>query len=330
MRNCIGLHIWNSYGHCLGTLTPTTLNVSVANNQTIPCMGMWSGEVSIGGTNSRTHFAVFDCKGAFDVILGKPWLREVDAVHYYKTDTITINAGTTQTTIDNAEQNTNDSPNLAPTSVITPYDQPTDLNPTPEQSLDVLLEAEARRINTLHRSQSRFTESRWAKYLDIDEMEEEEPTTQEPDTRAEWFTTKAEQREIERARRRERKADRKQRNKEVLEWLTQEAEGNADQTRQETEPLTKAELRRQTDRRDSERWEKRRTMIAMIKSFRETDTDPIETAEARSLIESERRISKLRSKLDYLRQMAETHSIQDTTESIHMANTVTERDFTIE
>jgi hypothetical protein len=156
-------------------------------------MGMWSGEVSIGGTNSRTHFAVFDCKGAFDVILGKPWLREVDTVHYYKTGTITINAGTTQTTINNAEQNMNNSPNLATTSAITPYDQPTDLNPTPEQSLDVLLEAEARRIDTLHRSQSRFTESRWAKYLDIDKMEEEEPTTQEPDTRAEWFTTKAEQ-----------------------------------------------------------------------------------------------------------------------------------------
>ena len=97
---------------------------------------------------------VFDCKGAFDVILGKPWLREVDAVHYYKTDTITINAGTTQTTINNTEQNTNNSPNLAPTSAITPYDQPTDLNPTPEQSLDVLLEVEARQINTLHHSQS--------------------------------------------------------------------------------------------------------------------------------------------------------------------------------
>ena len=71
-------------------------------------------------------------------------------------------------------------------------------------------------------------------------------------------------------------------------------------------------------------------MIAMIKSFSKTDTDPLETAEARSLIESERHISKLRSKLDYLRQMAETHCIQDSTESIHMANTVTERDFTIE
>ena len=209
MRNCIGLHIWNSYGHCLGTLTPTTLSVSVANNHTIPCIGIWSGEVDIGGTSSRTYFAVFDCKGAFNVILGKPWLKEVDAIHYYKTDTITINTGTIQTTIGNEEQSTNDSPNLAPTSAITPHDQPIDPNPTPEQSLDAFLEAEARRIDILHHSQSRFAESRWAKYLDIDKMEEEEPTPQEPNTGVEWFTTKAEQREIERAQRRDRKADRK-------------------------------------------------------------------------------------------------------------------------
>ena len=151
MRNCIGLHVWNSYGHCLGTLTPTKLRVSIANNNTIPCKGLWSGEVSIGGTKSHTHFAVFNCKGAFDVILGKPWLKEVDAVYYYKTDTITINTGTNQTTIDNKEQNTN----------------------------------------------NRFTESRWAKYLDIDEMEEEEHNPQKPSTRVEWFTTKVEKRETE-------------------------------------------------------------------------------------------------------------------------------------
>ena len=143
MCNCIGLHVWNSYGHCLGTLTPTTLRDSVANNNTIPCKGLWSGEVSIGGTKSHTHFAVFDCKGAFDVILGKPWLKEINIAHYYKTDTITINTGTNQTTIDNKEQNTNDPPNLASTSAITPHNQPTDPYSTPLRSLDASLEAEA-------------------------------------------------------------------------------------------------------------------------------------------------------------------------------------------
>lgn len=155
------------------------------------------------------------------MILGKPWLKEVDAVHYYKTDTITINTGTTQTTIDKVGQNTNDPLNLASISAITPYDQLTNPNPTLPQSLDVSLEAEACRIDTLHCLQNQFTESRWAKYLDIDEMEEKEPTPQEPNMRVEWFTTKAEQQEIKRAQCREHKADRKQPNTEVVEWLTQ-------------------------------------------------------------------------------------------------------------
>jgi len=105
---------------------------------------------------------------------------------------------------------------------------------------------------------------------------------------------------------------------------------NAGETRQKEEYLTKTGLRKKLERQDSERWKQRRTMIAMIKNFNETDTDPIETAKTCSLIESERRISKLRLKLEYLHQIAETHSTQDKTESIHMANTVTERDFTIE
>ncbi|KZP09306.1 hypothetical protein FIBSPDRAFT_760125, partial [Athelia psychrophila] len=90
MRNCIGLHIWNAYGICLGNLTPTTTSVTVANNQAVHCVGTWSGTVRIGGTESHTHFLVFDCGRAFDIILGKPWLHEVRGVHDYRTDVIEI------------------------------------------------------------------------------------------------------------------------------------------------------------------------------------------------------------------------------------------------
>lgn len=61
MRNCIGLHIWKAYGICMGKLTPTTTSVCVANNQKVRCAGTWSGKVRIGGTESYTHFLVFDC-----------------------------------------------------------------------------------------------------------------------------------------------------------------------------------------------------------------------------------------------------------------------------
>ena len=124
MRNCIGLHIWNTYGHCLGTLTPTMLKVSVANNNTILCAGLWSGEVNIGGTTSHTHFTVFNCGSAFDVILGKPWLHEGNAMHDGKMDTIVISTDATQTTITNAELTTTNTHELIPTSTIAAEEQP--------------------------------------------------------------------------------------------------------------------------------------------------------------------------------------------------------------
>ena len=48
----------------------------------------------MGGIEAKSAFEIFDCKGAFDVILGKPWLRKVCAIHNYFTDTITIGTDT--------------------------------------------------------------------------------------------------------------------------------------------------------------------------------------------------------------------------------------------
>ena len=62
MRNCIGLHVWESYGHCLGSLSPTDTHISVANNTEISCTGLWTGDVSLGGLKFQVHFVVFDCK----------------------------------------------------------------------------------------------------------------------------------------------------------------------------------------------------------------------------------------------------------------------------
>lgn len=90
MKNCISLKRWERYGHCLDTLTASKTIVSVANATEIESIGTWKGMVQVGGTGALSSFEVFDCKGAFDVILGKPWLRAVRAHHDYVTDEITI------------------------------------------------------------------------------------------------------------------------------------------------------------------------------------------------------------------------------------------------
>ena len=106
MRNCISKICWERYGHCLKPMEPSPTWIKVANDERIKSIGQWTGKVTVGGTEAESAFEVFDCKGAFDVILGKPWLRKVRAIHDYVTDTITIGpnqlCSTSTTTILNA------------------------------------------------------------------------------------------------------------------------------------------------------------------------------------------------------------------------------------
>jgi hypothetical protein len=46
-------------------------------------MGTWTGPVKVSNTEAISDFEVFDCQGAFDVILGKPWLWDIHAIHDY-------------------------------------------------------------------------------------------------------------------------------------------------------------------------------------------------------------------------------------------------------
>ncbi|KAF8125671.1 hypothetical protein K438DRAFT_1487010, partial [Mycena galopus ATCC 62051] len=52
--------------------------------------GRWWGEVSVGGVSATAWFEIFECGGAFDVLLGKPWLHTVRATHNYVTDELHI------------------------------------------------------------------------------------------------------------------------------------------------------------------------------------------------------------------------------------------------
>ncbi|KAJ7106324.1 hypothetical protein C8R44DRAFT_587287, partial [Mycena epipterygia] len=90
-RNCISLARWKRYGHCLGSpLVPSPTRLGVANGRKIWPYGRWWGDVSVGGVRVTAWFEVFDSGGAFDVILGKPWLHSVRAIHTYETDELRI------------------------------------------------------------------------------------------------------------------------------------------------------------------------------------------------------------------------------------------------
>jgi hypothetical protein len=73
---------------------------------------------------------------------------------------------------------------------------------TPPKLLDDLIGDEMHRIEHLHKEEGRFAESRWARYLDVEPVtdDDDEPEPQTPSSDVQWFTTKAEQREITRAK----------------------------------------------------------------------------------------------------------------------------------
>ncbi|KAJ7719060.1 hypothetical protein B0H16DRAFT_1248076, partial [Mycena metata] len=101
-RNCMSLERWRRYGHCLdGPLLPSPLQLRVASGKHIHPYGRWRGDVGVGSIRVEASFEVFDCEGAFDVILGKPWLHSVRAIHSYDTDEIQIRTATQKAVLQN-------------------------------------------------------------------------------------------------------------------------------------------------------------------------------------------------------------------------------------
>lgn len=105
MRNCISTERWNRYAHCMTSLSPSKIRIGVANGGKVKPLGRWYGEIKVGGIAASDWFEVFDCKGAFDVILGKPWLQKVKGVHDYETDEIHIQMGEQHMVLENEETN---------------------------------------------------------------------------------------------------------------------------------------------------------------------------------------------------------------------------------
>src|SRR6266481_6780859 len=75
MKNTMCKRTWNAQQHCLGPLHPSRVTLSVADNHHIPSEGKWASVIEVAGTKTAQTLEVFDSKGAFQVILGKPWLR---------------------------------------------------------------------------------------------------------------------------------------------------------------------------------------------------------------------------------------------------------------
>src|SRR6266481_3985763 len=101
MKNTMCTSKWHAQKHRLTPLSPSKVTLSVADNRHIPSEGRWTGIVDVAGTKTTQSFEVFNSHGTFQIILGKPWLNYIQAVHRYDTDQITFWAQGLETTISN-------------------------------------------------------------------------------------------------------------------------------------------------------------------------------------------------------------------------------------
>src|ERR1700727_2008530 len=62
----------------------------MANTAGLPSRGRWIGDVKLGNTQKRATFEVFPSGGCWSLLMGKPILQQLGAIHNYKDDTLRI------------------------------------------------------------------------------------------------------------------------------------------------------------------------------------------------------------------------------------------------
>ncbi|VDC07025.1 unnamed protein product [Peniophora sp. CBMAI 1063] len=76
--------------HRLTEWSTSFRTLRMANGELVPSRANWHGTIEIGGVRTTGEFEVFDSKGSWSFLVGKPLLRAFRAIHDYTPDTVLI------------------------------------------------------------------------------------------------------------------------------------------------------------------------------------------------------------------------------------------------
>ncbi|KIN94287.1 hypothetical protein M404DRAFT_168742, partial [Pisolithus tinctorius Marx 270] len=65
----------------------------MANSTVIPAAAQWTGMIRIGDIKTQGMFVVFNSRGGWAFLVGKPLLIAFKAQHNYNTDQVTVSDG---------------------------------------------------------------------------------------------------------------------------------------------------------------------------------------------------------------------------------------------
>ncbi|TFK16868.1 hypothetical protein FA15DRAFT_547165, partial [Coprinopsis marcescibilis] len=77
----------------LGKLQASSWQMRMADGSIVPLAGVWAGKVEIGGLEVCMRLEVFNSGGNWEMLVGKPMLRQLKVVQDYAKDVVTIKLG---------------------------------------------------------------------------------------------------------------------------------------------------------------------------------------------------------------------------------------------
>ena len=70
--------------------TPPRRSLRMADGSIVPSLAHWTGQIRLGNLQREGSFEVFDSKGSWSFLFGKPLLQAFSVVHDYSTDTVEL------------------------------------------------------------------------------------------------------------------------------------------------------------------------------------------------------------------------------------------------
>jgi hypothetical protein len=107
MKEVMSSATFEKVKHRLGTSTPSSQLLRVANGVVVQSEARWKGKVEVDGIKAEVVFEVFDSGGRWDFLFGKTLLESFKATHNYESDEIVIYENDKKTTLHNQSHSIN-------------------------------------------------------------------------------------------------------------------------------------------------------------------------------------------------------------------------------
>ncbi|KIJ33630.1 hypothetical protein M422DRAFT_264397 [Sphaerobolus stellatus SS14] len=97
----IDSHIWAQWQKDFGNAIESVVGAKVGSGHVLKSKGCIVLHVNVEGVACDTVFEILDSQGAFEILLGKPWLGLTRAMREYDDDTLVIRVGPVKIVIPN-------------------------------------------------------------------------------------------------------------------------------------------------------------------------------------------------------------------------------------